>query len=502
MSSLLALDLDRFTPSRPAPPRSAPAPLRQAAPSADDALRTDRARYDTLLDRPHDPEVRAAARACLERQLQAASGLPCDLPEQPCGLAGWMRAGVENVGAHYRDYLDARKAGAPRRFFGNRAHALYFLRGVAPTKLVDGSWLHGVLRHWQNPRHADLVRTYVEELGDGQPGKNHVLLYRRLLAAHGLEHWRDLPDDHYTQGALQLSLSVMADDFLPEVIGFNLGYEQLPLHLLITSYELNELGIDPYYFTLHVTVDNADSGHAQRAVDAVLDALPRLGDGAAFWERVRNGYRLNELGAGTNSVIGGFDIQAEVERIFARKSGAGRAAHSDYCRVAGRAVNDWLSRPEQVGDFLAALEGMGWIQRDAPVAESRFWGLLQGERAEMFGVFSRYELQVIHDWIRGPEASADGAAAPADGAPATGAGRRPASFRAQARLAAARGLQQPALDAGLDPDDPDVRELRRRLDAAEDVAAQGALLVEAMAPAHHWTPMGLYATQRFVAMAG
>jgi hypothetical protein len=500
MSSLLALDLDRFTPSRPAPPHPVPARLRQTAQPANDALPTDRARYDALLDRPRDPDVRAAARAYLDRQLQAAAGLPCDLPEQPSGLADWMHAGVEAVGAQYRDYLAGRKAGAPRRFFGNRAHALHFLRGVAPTKLVDGSWLYGVLRHWQNPRHADLVRTYVEELGDGQPGKNHVLLYRRLLATHGLEHWRDLPDDRYTQGALQLALSAHADALLPEIIGFNLGYEQLPLHLLITSYELNELGIDPYYFTLHVTVDNADSGHAQRAVDAVLDAMPRLGDGDAFWQRVRNGYRLNELGAGTGSVIAGFDIQAEVERIFARKSGAGRVAHSDYCRVAGRAVNDWLSRPEQVGDFLAALEDMGWIVRNAPVAESRFWGLLQGERAEMFGVFSRYELQVIHDWIRGPEASADGAPAPTDAAP--GASRRPASFRAQTRLAAARGLQQPVLDTGLDLDDPDVQELRRRLDAAEDVTRQGELLVEAMAPAHHWTAMGLYATQRFVALAG
>jgi hypothetical protein len=59
------------------------------------------------------------------------------------------------------------------------------------------------------------------------------------------------------------------------VIGYNLGYEQLPLHLLITSYELNELGIDPYYFTLHVTVDNAGSGHAHKAVQALRDLMAR-----------------------------------------------------------------------------------------------------------------------------------------------------------------------------------------------------------------------------------
>jgi hypothetical protein len=77
----------------------------------------------------------------------------------------------------------------------------------------------------------------------------------------------------------------------------------LPLHLLITAYELKELHIDPYYFTLHVTVDNADSGHAKQAVDAVFNAMPRLGDAENFWRRVRNGYRLNLLGASTNSII-------------------------------------------------------------------------------------------------------------------------------------------------------------------------------------------------------
>ena len=65
-------------------------------------------------------------------------------------------------------------------------------------------------------------------------------------------------------------LALAATEYLPEVIGYNLGYEQLPLHLLISSYELSELGIDPYYFTLHVTIDNASTGHAQKAVQAVL----------------------------------------------------------------------------------------------------------------------------------------------------------------------------------------------------------------------------------------
>src|SRR5690606_39248043 len=96
-----------------------------------------------------------------------------------------------------------------------------------------------------------------------------------------------LPDAHYEQGLIQLALGWNAQDFLPEIVGFNLAYEQLPLHLLISAYELNELGIDPYYFTLHITVDNTDTGHARRACQAAIDAAPRMHDGGEYWRRVR-----------------------------------------------------------------------------------------------------------------------------------------------------------------------------------------------------------------------
>jgi hypothetical protein len=39
------------------------------------------------------------------------------------------------------------------------------------------------------------------------------------------------------QGAIQLGLAHHGEQFEAEVFGFNLGYEQLPLHLLITAYE-------------------------------------------------------------------------------------------------------------------------------------------------------------------------------------------------------------------------------------------------------------------------
>ena len=449
--------------------------------------------YRRLADGRIDEATRAEAAQFLREQLAGTAALADSLPDSPQDLTAWMQASAQSVTANYSIYLEQRAAGAPRRYFGSRAHALYFLRSVAPTKLVDGAWLFGLLPHWRNSRFDDLVRTYVEELGEGAADKNHVVLYRKLLARYGLDPLDDLPDEFHVQGLVQLALACNADEFLPEVIGFNLGYEQLPLHLLISAYELNELGLDPYYFTLHVTVDNADTGHAMRACKAVLETLPRIGDASGYWERIRAGARLADAGLGTNDVIANFDIQAEVVRILSNKSGAGRGAHSDYCQVAGRKVNDWLSQPAQVPGFLAALQQAGWIKLGSPVEQSRFWGLLRGERAEMFGVFSSYELQVIHDWIRGAAAS-DGQAFSDHAAPA---GRsRPATFRAQARLAAARGEAAPAAGGDKELLDPDLQALCDQLPRLDD-EQQMQLLIRAMAPAQHWTPAGLHATRLF-----
>ncbi|HWJ94411.1 MAG TPA: iron-containing redox enzyme family protein, partial [Telluria sp.] len=146
-----------------------------------------------------------AALDYLRAQLDAARALPADLPERLDQLDGWIRERTVAVGESYREYLAARKAGSARRYFANKSQALYFLQGVAPTKLVDGAWLYSTLRNWDNPDYHDLIRTYLEELGDGVPDKNHVTLYRKLLAAHGCEDWRHLDDHHFVQGAIQLA---------------------------------------------------------------------------------------------------------------------------------------------------------------------------------------------------------------------------------------------------------------------------------------------------------
>ncbi|SDH48842.1 Iron-containing redox enzyme [Pseudomonas flavescens] len=427
--------------------------------------------YEGLLQPQLADEVLEQARSFLEAQLDAAEQLPCDMPVQPDALLGWMRDAAQRTTQAYGQYLEERREGAPRRYFSNRAHALYFLRHVAPTKLVDGAWLYGLLKHWQELRLRPLLRTYLEELGDGVAGMNHVLLYKQLLSQHGCDELAELEDRHFLQGAQQLALGHLADHYLPEVIGYNLGYEQLPLHLLITRYELTELDIDPYYFQLHVTIDNAGTGHAQKAVQALLDNLPLVGDREAFYRRVMRGYRLNDLGVGSTAVIAAFDLEEQLCDMLERKRQVATQVHSDYCRLEGRTINQWLSEPGQVPALLEALQKRGWIRRNEDPQNSRFWQLVQGDRAAMFGVFSAYELQLLHDWIAGDW--------------------MPPPSRAHSRRSVARPNAPQVV--GLDDEAQALRATLRTLPTRQ----QPEKLIELMSPASHFTPAGLLATGLF-----
>ncbi|MGA4321392.1 iron-containing redox enzyme family protein [Ectopseudomonas hydrolytica] len=434
--------------------------------------------YRQLLDEPVPGH--ALALEFLEQCLEQARELPCELPSRVEELPQWSRQHAQAVTEQYAAYLASRRAGAERRYFPHRSHALHFLRAVAPTKLVDGAWLYGTLPHWRDARMHALVRTYLEELGDGVPAQNHVLLYRRLLHTQGCDDLEALDDGLYRQGAIQLALGLSCERYLPEIIGYNLGYEQPPLHLLISSFELNELGIDPYYFQLHVTIDNSATGHAAKAVQCVLDNLPVVGDAEAFYQRVRNGYRLGELGTGSTAVIEAFDLQHELLAMLERKRSVASQVHSDYCRIGGRTVNEWLGAEGDVAGFLDALQQHGWIRRDRDPANSRFWRLVQGEGAAMFGVFSPYEKQLLHDWIAG-DWSQDEQTNPFRP-------RRPAQV-AHLPGAATQGGEL----------DRERRELQAQL-AGLDPAGRERRLIELLAPAHHASAAGLAATRSFAAL--
>lgn len=357
--------------------------------------------YFSLLAPSGHSKGRADSAGFLAAHLKQTSHHFTNVPQHPEQLETWLMEHNEVVGGQFQTYLTARKAGEPRWYFSSKAHALYFLRVVAPTKMVDGAWLYGLTRHWHDSRVASLLKIYLEELGDGIEAMNHVAMYRKLLKVNECEDWKTLDDKFFTQGAVQLALAANTEMHLPEVIGFNLGYEQLPLHLLITAYELQELNIDPYYFSLHTTIDNAHSGHARAAVDAVIEAMPTFGSPRHYMQRVLAGVKLNDAGLGTLDLIKHFDLQGEVVRVLQSKAMIGQYMHANRCMIEGKAINEWLSQPDQVARLLNVMEKTGWIKRHQDPAQSPFWQAIHAEKAPMFGVFTAYERQVMYDWIAG-----------------------------------------------------------------------------------------------------
>lgn len=419
----------------------------------------------------------------LNEKLLAVEELESDLPGKLDDVIPWMEQHNAETTRQYQEYLVYRNSGGARRLFSTKSHAYNFIQSVAPTKLVDGSWLYGLTTLWQDHRFSNLIKIYLEELGDGDATKNHVLLYKKLLATHDCDHWKHLSDDYFTQGAIQLSLGYNAADYIPEVIGFNLGYEQLPLHLLITAYELKELNIDPYYFTLHFTVDNAATGHAKKAILALFETMPALANTEEFYRRVNNGYKLNQLGISTNKAIASFDLHAEFMNILRLKGFYGQRAHSEKCRFNGKSINEWLSDPSQIQQFVNCLITNGWIKRNQDPQASRFWRLIEGETAKMFGVFSGYEKQVIYDWIAGTQAEQYLHA------------RQPA--KSNITYLHNRFGTMPHQVNTVDRADPDVIELESRLAAMEGLESIMELLTSVMTPSLHHKPAGLLATQLY-----
>jgi hypothetical protein len=514
-----AASFSPFTPATPdhfaAPPAGAQtnhAPMRQLYLALSEPL-------------PAEHPAIGSAAEWLAAQLHSdsnASGSGSALPASD--FAAWQQARQDDIDEQYKQYMAERRAGAPRRMFGGRAHALHYLSAVAPARLTDGAWLYGVLARWDDPALQPLIATYLEELGNGVPDKNHVVIFQQLIDAHGCAKWRQLGEAHFHGGLTQLALAHHAERFLPELVGYNLGAEHASLDTLIAAYEMNELGIDPYYFTLHATVDNGLTGHARLALQA-LEQLTPQDDPADFLRRVEAGYRLHQRALSSAELLAGFDLERELVAALAgkhiparRPDGAVNPAWA--APIAGRPLGEWLADPGQVPALLAALESHGWVARGGDPAISRLWGMIEpaeaGSETEneddsedgaapLAQLFSAYELALLADWI---------ATDPRAPSPAAGPGTLRPSPRAAGALALANTQPAPrrieeSAERGIIrhrfPDDEhgweaianELSLLEARVVASSSKAEAIALLTSLMAPSNHHTSTGLMATRMF-----
>ncbi|KAF2856054.1 hypothetical protein T440DRAFT_463388 [Plenodomus tracheiphilus IPT5] len=419
------------------------------APSRDEGVNKEmeahKLLYYKLHNLEHYPEILPESRQLL---LSLLSSTLADVLGQPAngilsvprftrvGLDEFLKAKDIDVTNRWEDYLNRRKAGGAREMFGEKEEAKWWLKQAAPVKYIDGAWL-GHINKTSTPfkyRHItkNAWQVMSEELGDGDLAKNHVHVYRDLMKdieaglpdadSKDFIHPRhELNEARCWKAAIaQLTISLFPQDFLPEALGFNMAYESLPLHLLKTVKELRELRLNPYYFELHISIDNADSGHAAMAMSAVADYIDmvREQDGAdaahCAWRRVQAGYILAEglpttpespsLKVASEEAFPRNNLEASLLEIFTAKS---FVAHKIHCnsrlKIGRRSLVDWLE-PTVFKDsnwqqnFLHDLGNCKpWVIK-GDSERSRLVKELSWE-GKMFGSFTEKEVQVVKAWI-------------------------------------------------------------------------------------------------------
>jgi hypothetical protein len=352
-------------------------------------------------------------------------------------LGEFQRRRDNHIGKEWEQYNLRRREGRPRELFGGREEAIWWLKQIAPVKYVDGAWL-GHVGKVTTPFALQKTmkgawQILSEELGDGDLGKNHAHLYHALLETiapgfptaevldfgHPRHRLDELPV--WKSAIAQLLISLFPSEFLPEILGFNLHFEAVSMDTLKAGKELKELGIDPYYFILHISIDNADSGHTAIAIEVVCEYMTYIrragGEEAAqeAWKRLQAGYLLSlglpgtavcpsrrRLRDGSRVLLS--PTEMEVIKIFKAKAQVVHGIHcSSKVRIGSRSVAEWLdpvaleSKKWQI-ELLDALScSKYWIRR-GDSSNSRFIRELQWN-GRMFGSFTQDEYDVLGKWI-------------------------------------------------------------------------------------------------------
>ena len=348
-----------------------------------------------------------------------------------------------------RDYHERRRHGKGPELFATAEAAKVWLKQQAPVKFVDGAWLAHIHKITTPFALRGITKAawqvMSEELGDGDLSKHHVYLYRQLLEDAGCP----LPNGHsadfikpslwdgvnnhgaWEAAVSQLLISLFPNEFLPEILGFNMHYELITLDTMLAAHELKALGINPYYFLIHIAIDNADSGHAAMATHTVtryLDMVRATEGEAALelaWKRVQVGYTLSQTLGGSHSheqeisssvpMSPGFAINtstpldplsARVIDIFKAKASVSHQFHcQSRVKIGGQPLDKWLApsmwtheHPRHHVELLKALsQAKPWIY---PGASNR--SLLVRElswKGRMFGAFTYEEVDALTVWI-------------------------------------------------------------------------------------------------------
>ncbi|KAJ4346007.1 hypothetical protein N0V95_005790 [Ascochyta clinopodiicola] len=342
-------------------------------------------------------------------------------------LQEFLDAELADTMTEWETYVRRRQAGGPKEKFPAVKDAHDWLKNLAPLNYIDGAWvsrIHKVTTPYFLRRVTkDAWQTYSEEMGDGDLDKNHVNLYRRLMKEIGaglpaadhpeFTHKRHGIDDiSYREATAHLLISLFPNDFLPEILGFNLHFEAPSLGSLQAMKELAEHNIDPEYFVLHISIDNADSGHSAMAMATVIRFMGIVKETGFMdydeaWRRVQSGYLLSQNCASEITVD---SFESQVANMLQRKAGLARKIHcTSRARIGGRSLSDWFTADWRGVEL--AKDGLDWKQQFlTALADAKPWvyrgnsqkSLLMKELAwkgRMFGAFTENEVELMRTWI-------------------------------------------------------------------------------------------------------
>jgi hypothetical protein len=237
----------------------------------------------------------------------------------------------------------------------------------------------------------------------------------------------------------QLLISLFPNEFLPEILGFNMHYELISLEAMIAAHELTDIGVNPSYFLLHICIDNADSGHTAMALLNVINYLEMIKETECEdvfkekWKRIQAGYILSQTLAVSpcdgielpdsemqlsESAIRNVPIDPltlRIIEIFKNKSSVSQKYHcQSKVRIGSRTLAEWLDSSLWAHDdhqkHLELLDALSRAKRwicpgsgsESKLVQELMWG------GRMFGAFSAKQVHTLVAWINslGPENSA------------------------------------------------------------------------------------------------
>jgi heme oxygenase-like protein len=199
---------------------------------------------------------------------------------------------------------------APLTEIPSRDEVIFGQKTFALGSMIDGSWAHRIGATGHDTRRSDdmLYAIYADEMGRGDPVKNHITLIYQVLDSMGINvpHIRDtafldqdeLPDHLYGFSLFQLSLALFPDSCYDEILGYNLGIEMFGLgaQRMHEMQKLRRYGFDVAYEEAHLSIDNLSAGHARQSVDIIVAYLHDVATCAGadavapHWRRIWRGY--------------------------------------------------------------------------------------------------------------------------------------------------------------------------------------------------------------------